>query len=385
MGLALSFVEKIQMSSTARKQYRASATVQFAKIRDYVEPIVDSITTHDMVVEKAGGVHHIRSPFGNATFETTKGGFRLTAEAPDAGGLNRLKHALVGPIGFIAAREKLEIHWQGDHAEPALPDDLRILHVKTVEVIAPRFRRIVFQGENLERYDRDDQLHCRLIFQPRGITVPLWPMLDHRGHVVWPDNAAVPTRVFTIRRIDAERQEIVIDFALHANPGPATQWAMDAQPGDIVGILGPAANGPKHAEFHVLAGDETALPGIARILESLPANAAGHTFIEVDSKADELPLDCPAGITVRWLHRDGNPAGTTTLLADAVSLVRWPENLDKAFFWGGCEHKAFSALHRHLKKDIRLPRDRIVLYSHWHKSLSEEEIIAKGAEAYLPQ
>ncbi|WP_199194821.1 hypothetical protein [Phyllobacterium phragmitis] len=53
--------------------------------------------------------------------------------------------------------------------------------------------------------------------------------------------------------------------------------------------------------------------------------------------------------------------------------------------WGGCEHRAFSAIHRHLKKDIGLSRDRFVLYSHWHMHLSEEDIITTGAEAYLPQ
>jgi NADPH-dependent ferric siderophore reductase len=373
------------MSPTDSKRYRASAVVQFAGIDEYIDPIIETIATHDMTVEEAAGIHHIRSPFGNATFEATAAGFRLTAEAPDASGLNRLKHALVGPIGFIAAREELQIHWEGDHAEPALPDDLRILHVKAIEDIAPRFRRITFRGENLERYDRDDQLHCRLIFQPRGISAPLWPRLDHRGHIVWPDNAAVPTRVYTIRHIDAARQEIAIDFALHAHPGPATRWAMDARPGDIVGILGPAANGPKHAEFYILAGDETALPGIARILERLPATATGHAFIEVDTKADELPLRCPAGVSILWLHRNGADAGTTTLLEDALRTVQWPDNPAMTFIWGGCEHRAFSAIYRHIKTHIRLPRDRFVLYSHWHRSLSEEEIIARGAEAYLPQ
>jgi NADPH-dependent ferric siderophore reductase len=373
------------MSLFMNKRYRASATVQFANISEYVEPIVESIATHDMTVEEADGVHHIRSPFGTATFEATGNGFRLTAEAPDAGGLNRLKHALVGPIGFIAAREELEIRWEGDYAEPALPDDLRILHVKSVEDIAPGFRRMVFVGKNLERYDRDDQFHCRLIFQPRGIAKPRWPMLDHRGHVIWPDDKAVPTRVYTIRHIDAARQEITIDFALHANAGPATRWAMDARAGDLAGILGPAANGPQNAEFYVLVGDETAFPGIARILENLPVTAAGHAFIEVDTKAHELPLRCPTGMAVVWLRRSGADAGTTTLLEDALRTVKWPENLNNAFVWGGCEHKAFSAIHRHLKKDVGLPRDRFVLYSHWHKHLSEEDIITKGAEAYLPQ
>jgi NADPH-dependent ferric siderophore reductase len=373
------------MSLIISKRYHASAIVHFANISEYVEPIVESIATHDMTVEEAAGVHHIRSPFGDATFEVTRNGFRLTAEARDAGGLNRLKHALVGPIGFIAAHEKLEIKWEGDYAEPALPDDLRILHVKSVEDIAPRFRRIVFQGENLERYDRDDQFHCRLIFQPRGTVEPRWPMLDHRGHVVWPDDKAVPTRVYTIRYIDAATQEITIDFALHANPGPATRWAMDARPGDLAGILGPAANGPKPAAFYVLVGDETALPGIARLLENLPVTAAGHAFLEVDTKTDELPLRCPKGMAIVWLHRKGVDAGTTTLLADAVRSVKWPEKLDTVFVWGGSEHRTFSAIHRHLKKDVGLPRDRFVLYSYWHMHLSEEEIITAGPEAYLPQ
>ncbi|CUX48557.1 siderophore-interacting protein [Agrobacterium genomosp. 13] len=373
------------MPSTSNNRYRAHAAVQFEKIDDYIEPIVESIATHDMTVEKAGGIHHIHSPYGNATFEATRNGFRLTAEATDPGGLNRLKHALVGPIGFIAARENLDIQWEGDHADPALPDDLRILRVQTIEDLSPRFRRIVFKGENLERYDRKDQLHCRLIFQPRGIAAPRWPLLDHRGHVVWQDNIAVPTRVYTIRFIDTARQTITIDFALHAHPGPATLWAMNARAGDVVGILGPAANGPAPADFYVLAGDETALPGIARILEYLPPMATGHAFIEVDTAADKLPLSSSSGVSIQWLYRNGKAAGTTTLLQDAIRSLRWPECPAGIFFWGGCEHKAFSAIHRHLRKEVGLSRDRVVLYSHWHRSLSEEDIIAKGADAYLPQ
>lgn len=53
------------MSTTACRPYRASAVVQFAKIDEYIDPIVDSIATHDMIVEEAAGGHHIRSPFGS--------------------------------------------------------------------------------------------------------------------------------------------------------------------------------------------------------------------------------------------------------------------------------------------------------------------------------
>lgn len=147
----------------------------------------------------------------------------------------------------------------------------------------------------------------------------------------------------------------------------------------------PAANGPRPTKFYVLAGDETALPGIARTLEWLSDEATGHAFREVDSKADELPLEHPSGVTVHWLDRNGAAAGTTTLLPDAVGSMQWPQNLDDAFFWGGCEHKAFSPIYRNLLKDAQLSTERFVLYSHWHKSLCEKQIIAQGGKAYLPQ
>lgn len=167
--------------------------------------------------------------------------------------------------------------------------------------------------------------------------------------------------------------------------GPtATRWALDAAPGDIVGILGPAANGAKPAEFYVLAGDETGLPGIARLLEHLSEDARGVAFIEIDSPAEQLPLIHPPGIELCWLHRQGAPAGGTSLLPDAVRSVIWPTDLEGAFFWGGCEHKAFRQLHRLLRQEVRLPAERQMLYSHWNRTFSEEEIIAIGADAYLP-
>ncbi|EUB99228.1 Siderophore-interacting protein [Rhizobium sp. CF080] len=367
-----------------KKRYRATAIVPFPGLDNYLAAIVDSIATHDMAVDNRDGIYEVSSPFGRAQLEAGEGSLRLAAEAADAAGLNRLKHALVGPIAFITAKEMPHISWTGDRTEPTLPDDLRILHVIRTEDLSPRLRRVTFRGANLDRYDRKDQLHCRLIFQERGTIAPKWPMLDDNGHVVWPDDAKIPTRVYTIRHIDLERQEIAIDFALHDNPGPATRWAMNARRDDLVGMLGPAGNGPKEANFYVLAGDETALPGIARILEALPSNSTGHAFIEVGSHADELALLHPAGMSIRWLHRNGATAGTTALLETAVKTVSWPQDLQGALFWGGCEHKAFSSIYRHLRREIGLDRDRLVFYSHWHRSLSEEGIIARGAEAYLP-
>ncbi|WP_026868650.1 siderophore-interacting protein [Inquilinus limosus] len=372
-------------TSPGRRVYRATAVVAFPRLAEFLDPILDSIATHDMtIVAREDGLYKVRAPFGCASLEAGPGTLSLAVETTDRSALNRLKHALVGPITFIAASEKPEIVWSGDETGPALPDDLRILRVTRVAQLTPRMLRVSFHGDDLERFDRPDQLHCRLIFQPKAVTSPEWPVLDDRGHVVWPERRRLPTRVYTIRRIDAAEGEIQIDFALHDKPGPATRWALAAAPGDVVGILGPAANGARPADFYVLAGDETGLPGIARILEQLDPGARGVAFLEIDSPAEEQPLQHPPGIELRWLHRRGAPAGTTSLLPDALRSVEWPPDLGRTFFWGGCEHRAFREIHRFLRKDVQLPADRQTLYSHWHRSLSEEDIIAVGAEAYLP-
>jgi len=365
--------------------YRASAVIAFPKVDQFLDPILSSIATHDITVVLQAEGYAILTPFGKASIAMQAGELHIAVETHDAHAFNRLKHTLVGPISFIAASEDLTIEWAGDEAGLTPMDDLRTLRVKTATMLTPCMRRVVFEGEDLARFDRADQLHCRLIFQPKNIAAPQWPALDDRGHVVWAGQRKLDTRVYTIRAIDVAKGELTIDFALHAQAGPATQWARAASVGDMVGIVGPAANGPKPAAFYVLAGDETGLPGIARILEGLDKDARGVAFIEIADVSAQQTIAHPPGIVVQWLHRDGMAPGTTLLLPEAVRSVVWPADLNQAFFWGGCEHKAFREIHRMLRHDIGLPRERQVLYSHWHRSLSEEQIIAEGAKAYLPE
>jgi NADPH-dependent ferric siderophore reductase len=372
------------MPDPAPASCTACATIAFPRLAEYLDAILESIATHDMTVTRAGNRYTVTSAFGLASLEPRPGALHLRIETPDRPSLNRMKHALAGPIGFIAARERLEIQWTGESGGLTPLQDLRVLRVARAQTLTPHMRRIVFKGENLAQFDRPDQMHCRLIFAPRDVATPAWPMLDDNGRVTWPDKK-MDTRVYTLRAIDLERGTLTIDFALHAGAGPATRWALAAEPGDRIGIVGPAAGGMQPASFYVFAGDETGLPGIARMLEALPADACGHAFIEVRDAREELPLAKPPGMALQWLHRDGAAAGTTTLLPDALRSVAWPGSLDGVFVWGGCEYQAFRAMHRYLKQELGLPRAQQVLYSHWHRALSEEQIIEIGGEAYLAE
>ncbi|MGU3401161.1 siderophore-interacting protein [Brucellaceae bacterium D45D] len=375
----------MKTESTQKRLFKAAASINFPKVQHFLEPILTSIATHDMTVTPYGDSHRVISVFGTAEIKVQPGKLLLSIETENKYALNRLKHALVGPITFIAASEKLVVQWYGDETGFTPLEDLRVLRVKDISQLTPRMRRIVFQGEDLARFDRDDQLHCRLIFQPKNTHSPEWPVLDDAGHIVWPKQHKLDTRVYTIRAINAANGEITIDFALHQNAGPATQWAISATAGDTVGVVGPAAGGPNPAKFYVLAGDETGLPGIARILENLDKDTQGFVFIEIDNPSEVQTLTKLPRMKVQWLYRHGAAAGTTRLLPDAVRSVAWPNDLDDVFFWGGCEHKAFRVIHRFLQHEVKLPRKQQILFSHWHRTLSEEEIIAIGGKAYLPE
>ncbi len=91
-----------------------------------------------------------------------------------------------------------------------------------------------------------------------------------------------------------------------------------------LGVLGPRASEVVDASLDrlVLAGDETSLPAIGGWLSELPSGVSVRAVVEV-ADAGEQALPSAADVDVRWLHRDGVPAGASTLLADALADVEF--------------------------------------------------------------
>ncbi|MFB9970026.1 SIP domain-containing protein [Pseudoroseomonas cervicalis] len=308
----------------------------------------------------------------------------LRVEAPDGPAFNRLKHDLTSLIDFVAREEGLAIAWTGDAAGAVLPPDLRILTVREVRDLTPGMRRVTFAGHDLARYDAPDQLHGRLLFQAKGVATPEWPRLDDHGRVVWPGSGRLDSRIYTLRRVDAAAGTLAIDFVRHGGDGPGIRWLAQAAPGDVVGLLGPAAHGPRPAAWSLLAGDETGLPGIARILEGMPATARGVALIEVAGPAEEQALRHPPGVEIRWLHRGAAAPGGTRLLLEATRGLTLPQDRAEIFCWIGAEYAAFRDLRHHLLREAGLSAGQCVAFSHWRRGMSEEEIAAAGASAITP-
>jgi NADPH-dependent ferric siderophore reductase len=102
-------------------------------------------------------------------------------------------------------------------------------------------------------------------------------------------------------------------------------------------------------DFHLLIGDETALPAIGRRLAELPAGTRAIVVAEVDGADDELKFDSQADATVTWAHRNGAAAGASEVLAQKLARLKLPAG--DYYAWVACASLVAKALRRQLIAD----------------------------------
>ncbi len=187
-------------------------------------------------------------------------------------------------------------------------------------------------------------------------------------------------RTLTVRRADEAAREIAIDVVVHGEHGAAGLWAGTAEPGQPVYLMGPSgAYAPDPAaDWHLLAGDETALPAISVALEALPANAIGQTFIEIAGPADEIRLTAPDGVEINWIYRGGradliseNRAGDHAPLVEAVKSAPWLPGQVHAFIHG----EAQAVMHNirpYIRKDREVDAKWASISGYWRRGRTEE-------------
>lgn len=161
---------------------------------------------------------------------------------------------------------------------------LRDVTVTRVERLSPGFVAITFGGESLANF-------VSLSFD------------DHVKFMVADDTGTLQRRDFTPRSFDLSRRELTLEFALH-NHGPASQWARRACVGDTAVIGGPRGSMiiPTDYDWHLLAGDASALPAMHRRLEELPAGSRALVVAFVDDLADQREFQSQATLEVLWVH-----------------------------------------------------------------------------------
>lgn len=248
----------------------------------------------------------------------------------------------------------------------------RLLSVKRITDLSPHLRCITLSGSALADFPvGSDGLHIKLMLPQAHQTEPVLPTLGPAGPI-WPAPELRPiTRTYSVARFDPVSGELDVLFVLHGDDGPASRWACQAQIGQRLGVAGPA--GPAlfqpAADWFLLIGDLSSVALIAAVLRTLPAYAGGEVLMEIPDDKDQIELIHPTGIRVRWLSRQGAPAGNSRLLLEAVQQQQW--HGQPSVTMAG-ENQQVVAIRHHLLHERKLPRTALYAVPYWKEQYSEE-------------
>ncbi len=238
----------------------------------------------------------------------------------------------------------------------------RQLKVIRKTAISPNMLRVTLGGEEMAGFpDNRDSANFKLLI---------------------PGAQPKPTvRTYTVRSFDPVAGEVDVDFVLHADHGPASDWAMRAGAGDRVGFAGPGT--PKWVDFSAdwffIGGDMSALPAIGANIERLPADAKGYAVLEIIDDADRQDLPFPAGLEVDWLVNK-DPNTPSTYLQDKVMSLPWMDGRPAVWFAG--ESGAVKALRRYFIFEREVAKSDLYTSGYWQIGLTEDRHqIVKRKEA----
>jgi NADPH-dependent ferric siderophore reductase len=244
--------------------------------------------------------------------------------------------------------------------------------VATTEALTPSLIRVVLEGGDLASLVMPDATDAYINVAFRPVDAPYDEVFDPqtvRNH--HPDAEPPARRRYTVRTWDPSTHRLTLDFVVHGDSGVAGPWAATARPGDVLVFTGP--NGgfrpDPSIDWHLMLGDESALPAIAASLEALPANARAVVRVVCDGPDHELDLPSTADVDLAWLHRAGDERDESLLLA-AVEAVDFGGGRPFGFVHG--EADEIRAVRRHLLEERGLTRQDLSCSPYWRRTMTDE-------------
>jgi NADPH-dependent ferric siderophore reductase len=226
-------------------------------------------------------------------------------------------------------------------SRPAL--DEWLLSVVEAFDVEPRLRRVVFTADALNQLD----------YRPGQALVLRLPLPE----------GGTGRRDYTIRWLDRQAKRLAIDFVLHGST-PAPNWARAAQAGDTLLALGPRGRSviAPEADWHLFCVDETGMPALRHMLETIPAGTIVHAMIETAAAEDETPIETAATLTCHWVARGSVPAGPNPLVLEALRALPLPAGRGQAYLMG--ETSNVRSWRHHLVQ-AGLPKTAIASEGYW--------------------
>lgn len=249
-----------------------------------------------------------------------------------------------------------------------------VLYVKRSLLISPHCIRIILTGKDIANFKNAKVGDNNKLAIPKEQN-KIFDVLDLKQKEKLKENFHV--RTYTLRALDLEKEEMVIDFVAHSDEGPASYWAIHAKKGDAIGVMMKVKNKSLYTEAnrYFLLGDHTALPVISVILETLPNEAEGEVFLEVFDESDMLDLKKPENVKINWIE-DNHPG----LRSSLVKTIKKIEFREGDFVFAACEHGFANQIQSFLRGKTLLERKNWQVHAYWKYGVSED---ASSAERKL--
>lgn len=246
-----------------------------------------------------------------------------------------------------------------------------VLTVKEKIYLTPHYIHIVLEGNDVSLFAAARIGDNNKIIIPQNdipITLPDFGQVRGGGKG---EGIRPLIRTYTMRSLDLEKKLMTIDFVAHGENGPASKWAIHAEPGDKLGVLMKVKEKALFlpADWYLLAGDHTALPVISVMLESLPYNAKGKAIVEVYSSDDVLELKKPENLELIW--KFNKQPGEISTLTEYFRNLNLP-NIRSKFIFAAAESVAINEIQQILRNTADLQREEWQAYSYWKYGQSED-------------
>ncbi len=286
-------------------------------------------------------------------------GLSIAVEAPSANMLYFLKEAAALHVAEVDPQSAQGLMWSDGDQSAGSPVNFQTLTLVRRAEVFPGMIRLTLASDDLGEFAQDG-LHVKLMLPSDRSREPVWPSVESNGVTRWPDGEdALHVRYFTIRDVREASAEIDIDVVQHPG-GMISDWARDAEAGDVIGIMGPGGGVPPAGSANMLlSGDETALPALARIMESLDASAGGHVIVAFPGNADPTDYLPETSFEVHTIE----PAKFRSHVRSEVERLASEKGFTYAWFGG--EFANAQDLRKLFKGDFGLGKSEQISVAYW--------------------
>lgn len=242
------------------------------------------------------------------------------------------------------------------------PPRFRRLALLAKERLGPRMIRVTLGGDELDGFVIEDPAaSVRLLLPSPGsgeLVMPVW----NGNEFLMADGSRPTIRTFTPRNLT----DVGLDLDIVIHDGGATSgWATTAVAGDPAAISGPGRgyDVDKSAAGFLLAGDETAIPAIAQLLETIPEAKRVEVHLEVRADFGRVDLPKRTHSTVVWHDLPNDAAIGSELLA----AIRRADLLHDIPIWCAGEAAAMHGIRTYLFKELGVPRSQATVRGYWKR------------------